>query len=391
MTVAAPPTVDDVLGFEAHRGRFTGNDHHVVATLELHARGYDVVAAPTAQSIAVDQATGASRVAFEGRTLRAIAADWAEPGGRRREFVPLSTTGAATPREALDAATASWPVGARGYLAGTWTVTYGARVLTLLKEAAGLRVSDALVGLTDAAPYLSAMYFGPQAAHVGIDLAVLRVDDLEPTDAVLRTSLARGSAEESLTVGWGAQPESTERGLQFLQREVGVGGRWQERNAALAAELAAVEADPGTTPAARAVAADERAWLDAQSRRLADLGTWLEAVIAGDATRAPWWLRPREAAAPGSSSPRALVENWLTEHPPAIAGALAIGPGWYEDDVSYLPVWGAREFLTEGRAGFARRDDVVLFLDKRTGEVRVDTHTANVERIAAMAPVTVDA
>ncbi|MFF4084852.1 hypothetical protein ACFYZN_36450 [Streptomyces sp. NPDC001777] len=52
------------------------------------------------------------------------------------------------------------------------------------------------------------------------------------------------------------------------------------------------------------------------------------------------------------SEARNLLVAYFVEHPPAISGELYIAPEWYEDAVDYLPVWGAREFLVDGRAAF---------------------------------------
>ena len=80
---------------------------------------------------------------------------------------------------------------------------------------------------------------------------------------------------------------------------------------------------------------------------------------------------------------------YFAEHPPAISGELYIAPEWYEDAVDYLPVWGAREFLIDGREAFGRWDNLAIFIDKRTGEVRSDLRTLHSRKISAMTPVAV--
>ncbi|RXZ69937.1 hypothetical protein [Agromyces albus] len=85
---------------------------------------------------------------------------------------------------------------------------------------------------------------------------------------------------------------------------------------------------------------------------------------------------------------RSALERHFAEHPPAIAGELYIAE-WYEDDSDYLPVWGAREFLVEGREAFGRWDNMVIFIDKQSGEIREDVHTLNLEKIEEMRPVAV--
>ncbi|MEK8142093.1 hypothetical protein NKH18_04165 [Streptomyces sp. M10(2022)] len=57
--------------------------------------------------------------------------------------------------------------------------------------------------------------------------------------------------------------------------------------------------------------------------------------------------------------------------------------------MDYLPVWGAREFLIDGREAFARWDNLAIFIDKRTGEVRADHRTLNFRKIREMTPIAV--
>lgn len=89
------------------------------------------------------------------------------------------------------------------------------------------------------------------------------------------------------------------------------------------------------------------------------------------------------------SEARNLLVAYFAEHPPAISGELYIAPEWYEDAVDYLPVWGAREFLIDGREAFGRWDNLAIFIDKRTGEVRSDLRTLHSRKISAMTPVAV--
>ncbi|WP_136708457.1 hypothetical protein [Agromyces sp. H66] len=84
---------------------------------------------------------------------------------------------------------------------------------------------------------------------------------------------------------------------------------------------------------------------------------------------------------------RAALERHFAEHPPLLTGELYISPEWHEDATDYLPTWGAREFLVEGRDAFSRWDNLVIFVDKETGEVREDTYTLHVRKIAQMTPV----
>ncbi|WP_328907943.1 hypothetical protein OG230_35860 [Streptomyces sp. NBC_00234] len=89
------------------------------------------------------------------------------------------------------------------------------------------------------------------------------------------------------------------------------------------------------------------------------------------------------------SEARNLLVAYFAEHPPAISGELYIAPEWYEDALDYLPLWGAREFLVDGREAFGRWDNLAIFIDKRTGEVRSDLRTLNFRKISAMTPVAV--
>ncbi|QAY73148.1 hypothetical protein ET445_07090 [Agromyces protaetiae] len=84
---------------------------------------------------------------------------------------------------------------------------------------------------------------------------------------------------------------------------------------------------------------------------------------------------------------RRSLERYFAEHPPAISGDLYIGDEWFEDDQDYLPVWGSRQFYVDGLEAFARWDNLAIFVDKRTGEVRKDFHTPNFAKIRRMTPV----
>lgn len=90
-----------------------------------------------------------------------------------------------------------------------------------------------------------------------------------------------------------------------------------------------------------------------------------------------------------SSDARARLEAYFATHPPAISGDLYIATEWFEDEEDFLPVWGSRQFLVEGRAEYGSWNNEVLFMDKRTGEVRRDMHNANFRKIRAMRPVDV--
>ena len=84
---------------------------------------------------------------------------------------------------------------------------------------------------------------------------------------------------------------------------------------------------------------------------------------------------------------RTVLEQFFAAHPPAVAGELYIAPEWYEDAADYLPVWGAREFLVEGRQAFARWDNRVLFINKETGEVHEGLRNLHAKKVRAMTPI----
>jgi hypothetical protein len=86
---------------------------------------------------------------------------------------------------------------------------------------------------------------------------------------------------------------------------------------------------------------------------------------------------------------RQVLKRHFSEHPPAISGDLYIAPEWFEDEQDFLPVWGSRQFLLEGREAFGRWDNLVIFIDKRSGGVREDFHTLNLEKIGKMTPISV--
>ncbi|MFB9308830.1 putative FMN-binding regulatory protein PaiB [Agromyces hippuratus] len=84
---------------------------------------------------------------------------------------------------------------------------------------------------------------------------------------------------------------------------------------------------------------------------------------------------------------RSLLEQYFVSHPPAISGELYIAPEWYEDASDFLPVWGAREFLVDGREAFARWDNRVIFIDKQTGDVHEGMRNLHVKKVNAMTQV----
>jgi hypothetical protein len=88
---------------------------------------------------------------------------------------------------------------------------------------------------------------------------------------------------------------------------------------------------------------------------------------------------------------RQILEHHFVEHPPGISGDLYIAPGWFEDEQDFLAVWGSRQFFLDGVEAFARWDNLAIFIDKRSGDVRQEFFTPNFEKISAMTPISVPA
>ncbi|TDE90864.1 hypothetical protein EXU48_17325 [Occultella glacieicola] len=86
---------------------------------------------------------------------------------------------------------------------------------------------------------------------------------------------------------------------------------------------------------------------------------------------------------------RQLLVEYFAKNPPAVSGDLYVAPEWFEDEDDFLTVWGSRQFFLEGKAEYGSWNNEVLFMDKRTGEVRRDMHNANFRKIRAMTPIDV--
>src|SRR3546814_10672314 len=76
---------------------------------------------------------------------------------------------------------------------------------------------------------------------------------------------------------------------------------------------------------------------------------------------------------------RERLEAYFAQHPPAMSGELYISDDWNEDDSDYLPAWGAREFFVEHRQSFVRMDNLALFIDKQTGDIRRDRKSTSLK------------
>jgi hypothetical protein len=257
------------MGLWADSDRFGNNCHYVVNALELRARGYDVIASPTVQSVVLNQGTGAYDNAYEGRFLPAIAADWVQVDGTHRDFGNLSDFDGDTPAQALDALTSSWPEGGRGFIAGYWR-DGGGHIFSITRDADGVRLSDGQVNDADVSEYLGDMFFDERSSAPWKDISVIRVDDLVPTSEVLKTSKPRTEAEYQLMLDWGSNAAMPDRPQVMIDRERAANSRWQARNDELIAERVKIRDDPDADMADRQRAADEVWILEDQNQRLAE-------------------------------------------------------------------------------------------------------------------------
>lgn len=149
---------------------YKNNCHYVVNSMEMRARGYDVVAAPTYKAT--------------GRFTKSIAKDWIDPAtGTHRKFefaVPRASAGEKTVRDAVARACDDWPPNSRGFISGDWTHGGGGHIFSVYKDSTGvLKFVDGQVGRVDASNYLDQLK----------KVEVLRVDDLEPVADRVRLSV----------------------------------------------------------------------------------------------------------------------------------------------------------------------------------------------------------
>lgn len=161
------------------RQEYMNNCHFVANAMEMRARGFNVVAAPT--------------YGKTGRFREAIDLDFVEPGGGRRKstyVVPRKETDKAKIRRygnaldenihsAMKRVTADWPPGARGQISGDWK-NGGGHIFNMYKDADGtLRFVDGQVSKADAKRYLDNM----------TKIRIRRIDDLEPNPERVRMSV----------------------------------------------------------------------------------------------------------------------------------------------------------------------------------------------------------
>lgn len=202
------PQLYDAAVAKANPGRVNGpeflnNCHYATPTMELRARGYDVIAEPTFQR--------------NGRYQHSIAKDWFDPAtGKYRPFTRVGLKRSElkggkyvirdlTPDEiyaGLVERTKDWPPGARGFITGDWK-TGSAHIWNMYKDEAGvLRFADGQVNKPDVREYL-----GRISA-----MQILRVDDLQPVaERVGRVSRSADKGPRSL-----AKAEQIDVGLRQL-------------------------------------------------------------------------------------------------------------------------------------------------------------------------------
>lgn len=257
-------------GYRADSDRFGNNCHHVVNALELRMRGYDVIASPTVQSASYNFETQVISDAFEGRYPHAIAADWVQADGTRREFESINTDDGTTPQQALQNATAEWPEGARGFILGQWRSEFGGggHIFSVVRVDGGARLVDGQINNPHTDFYLDMMRFG-SLEHPAQGIQILRVDDLIPTAEVLNTATAATPEEFELLERWDAADSASSVPDEVVIRERRRNTEWQDRNRELMAEIDELIANPNVDPEARAQAQERRAALEYQNWALA--------------------------------------------------------------------------------------------------------------------------
>jgi hypothetical protein len=245
------------IGAYSDRGRFMNNCHYVVNAFELRMRGYDVMAQPTVQTAVID-ANGNWGTGYAPRQWSSIEADWVQPDGTHRFFDALSTGAHSDPRAALEAYTASWPVGGRGFIGGAWNPNQtgfgGGHIFTVVREADGIRLYDGQVNNSDVSSYLDDMYFAGRDGVDHGDMLIMRVDDLVPTSDVLATSRPYDADGYNEWMEWSSAADPADRPDVLIDGEIAANERWRERNDQFIADSRAILADPSASPAEHAFA-----------------------------------------------------------------------------------------------------------------------------------------
>lgn len=149
------------------------NCHFCVESMEMRARGFDVVAQPTYKTT--------------GRYDVSIAKDWVQKDGRPAGFVGMAD---GVTLEKIEKTFAGWPPGARGFIAGDWK-NGGGHIFNFYKDENGkLHLIDGQVARKDASSYLARMK----------NVRVMRIDDKEPVVDRLKTSMGKEAPKATAAV-----------------------------------------------------------------------------------------------------------------------------------------------------------------------------------------------
>lgn len=81
---------------------------------------------------------------------------------------------------------------------------------------------------------------------------------------------------------------------------------------------------------------------------------------------------------------RRIVADSRAHDWPASHGTFMVADYGFEDSQSWLPTWGAKEWLVDGDPEFMLMDQPVLLVDKQTGELTDLTWRDGLDRIDKM-------
>jgi hypothetical protein len=155
---------------------YSVNCSYVVNTVELRARGYNVVAKPLPD-----------RYKGNGRTSREIQEDWLKADGTPPAF-SFSKGG----QRAIEAEVKDWPDGGRGVVIIQWKGG-GAHVFNVEYKGGKVRYYEGQVESADAAAYFA-------NRKPGSYMGLLRLDDLQPTDK-LSDNVYPATSPEAARIG----------------------------------------------------------------------------------------------------------------------------------------------------------------------------------------------
>lgn len=146
---------------------YQNNCSYCVNAVELRVRGLDVIASPVSAAL--------------GRSTRQMAKDWVDAEGNTPEWTRISDHGNQLLR-GLAGATESWPVGARGFVAGDYTKGRSGHVMNVEKGENGLRIIEGQVA--SSTPQDAAATFKRFKLS---SVEVLRTDNLTPAKGIERS------------------------------------------------------------------------------------------------------------------------------------------------------------------------------------------------------------